>query len=223
MDICIRLENKEDHRIVEEMTREAFWNLHIPGCDEHLLAHKLRDCAAFIPKLNFVALSNGHVVGNIMYCHAAVKRDDGAEVSVLTFGPVSVWPKYQKQGIGSALIRHSLQKALELGYVAVLIYGDPAYYYRFGFEPAQKFGISTSQGGFLDALMALELAPGALDGACGRFFEGEAYYVDAEALEEFEKTFPHKEKRVTESQKRFAEMSSQMMDSDSTLCSIDSE
>ena len=85
MDICIRLENKEDHRIVEEMTREAFWNLHIPGCDEHLLAHKLRDCAAFIPKLNFVALSNGHVVGNIMYCHAAVKRDDGAEVSVLTF------------------------------------------------------------------------------------------------------------------------------------------
>ena len=209
MDISIRLEQKADHRIVEEMTREAFWNLFVPGCDEHLLAHKLRNCAAFIPKLDFVAVMDGRVVGNIMYCKAVVLDDKGAERHVITFGPVSVWPQLQKQGIGGALIRHSLKKAAQMDFGAVLIYGDPAYYCRFGFEPAQKFGISTSQGGFLDALMALELKEGALGGISGRFIEGEQYSVDPHELSEFDKTFPFKEKSVTESQKRFAELSEQ--------------
>lgn len=210
MDIIIRLEQKEDHRIVEEMTREAFWNLHVPGCDEHLLAHKLRDCPAFIEELDFVAVSDGKIVGNIMYCRAVVSDDGGGEREVISFGPVSVWPQLQKQGIGGTLIRHSLQKAADMGHSAVLIYGDPAYYHRFGFEPAKKYGIRTSQGGYLDALMALELKPGALSGVSGRFLEGEQYSIDPQELAEFEKTFPYKQKAVTESQKRFLEMSQQV-------------
>ena len=88
----------------------------------------------------------------------------------------------------------------------MLIYGDPAYYCRFGFQPAEAFGLTTSEGRFHKALQALELAPGALAGISGRFFEGEAYHVNPAELEEFDSQFPPKEKFVTESQKRFAEM-----------------
>lgn len=38
----IRLEKSSDHHIVNNLTREAFWNLYIPGCDEHYILHKLR-------------------------------------------------------------------------------------------------------------------------------------------------------------------------------------
>ena len=206
MDIMIRLEEPKDHRIVEELTREAFWNLHVPGCNEHLLAHNLRTCAAFVHELDFVAEADGEIVGNIMYCRAIISEEDGTEREVLTFGPVSVWPRMQGQGIGGALIRHSLSIAADMGFTAVLIYGDPAYYVRFGFKPAQTFDIRTALGGFHKALQALELVPGALDGVSSRFFEGEAYNVDNTELDAFDSTFPPKEKFVTESQKRFLEI-----------------
>ena len=206
MNITIRLEEPKDHRTVEELTREAFWNLHVPGCDEHLLAHNLRTCAAFVPELDFVAMAGDEIVGNIMYCRSKIVEGDGVGHDVLTFGPVSVWPRLQGQGIGGALIRHSLKVAADMGFTAVLIYGDPAYYVRFGFRPAQACDIRTSEGRFHPALQALELVPGALDGVSGRFFEGEAYRVDESELEAFDSTFPHKEKCVTESQKRFLEM-----------------
>ena len=48
MNIDIRKETKADYRIVEELTREAFWNLHSPGCDEHYLVHVLRNHPDFI-------------------------------------------------------------------------------------------------------------------------------------------------------------------------------
>ena len=207
MNIQIRLEQPGDHRTVEELTREAFWNLYVPGCSEHLLVHKLRSNPAFIPELNFVALKDDRSVGNIVFCYAAIKEDAGNQRAVITFGPVSVLPEFQKQGIGAALIQHALKTAADLGYTAVLIYGDPAYYPRFGFRSAKEFNIRTSEGKFLEALMALELSDGALASVSGCFFEGEAYNVDEEELVKFEKTFPHKEKFVTESQKRFLELS----------------
>jgi putative acetyltransferase len=207
MDITIRLEQEPDYRHVEELTREAFWNVHVPGCSEHLLAHNLRKCPAFMPDLDFVVLQDDQIVGNIMFCRSVVQDDQGSVSPVITFGPLSVLPAFQKRGIAASLVRHALQAAAGLGYGAVLIYGDPAYYHRFGFRSAQEFGIGTSDGTYMDALMALELSAGALDGISGRFVEGEAYSVNEEELMEFEKTFPHKEKCVTESQKRFQELS----------------
>ena len=209
MDMEIRLEQKEDYRTVEELTREAFWNLHVPGCSEHLLAHNLRKCAAFIPELDMVAAAEGDIVGNIMFCRAVVEGGDGTKHDVITFGPLSVWPQHQGKGIGSALIKHAIHRAAEMGFHAVLIYGDPGYYTRFGFKPARDFGISTAQGTYMDALMALELYGGALAGTAGRFIEGDAYHVDEGELAEYDKTFPPKEKQVTESQRRFMELANQ--------------
>ncbi len=70
LNIKLRLEKPADYRVVEELTREAFWGLHRPKCDEHLLVHKLRDIPAFIPELDYVAEIDGQIVGNIMYSRA---------------------------------------------------------------------------------------------------------------------------------------------------------
>ena len=67
MDVTIRLEQPNDYRIVEELTREAFWGMNHPDCDEPLLEHRMRKISAFVPELDFVAEANGKIVGNIMY------------------------------------------------------------------------------------------------------------------------------------------------------------
>lgn len=206
MDILIREETESDYRSVEELTREAFWNLNVPGCDEHYLAHSLRKSPAFIPELDLVAETDGKIVGNIMYAHSSIKQNDGSILPVLTFGPLSVLPEFQKKGIGGQLIRKSIAKAIAMGYSAILIYGDPAYYARFGFVAAEEFKIRTNQGLYAAALQAYELQPGALSGVSGKFDEGEAYQIDPELSAQFDKGFPFKEKLVTPSQSRFMEL-----------------
>lgn len=193
---AIRLEREEDYRAVEHLTREAFWNHHVPGCDEHYLAHVLRQSDCFLPELDFVAeAKNGERIGNIMYTKANVFCDSGETVPVLSFGPLSVLPEWQGKGVGSTLVRHSLKRAAELGYCAVLIYGDPAYYSRLGFLAAESFGIGSADDYYADALQALELVSGALCGKSGRFAEDHAYEVDEVEAEAFDKTFPVKEKK----------------------------
>jgi Predicted acetyltransferase len=193
MDILLRNECESDYREVEFITREAFWNLYKPGCNEHLLAHKLRKVPSFIQELDFVAVVDGRVVGNIMYSRAKITNGE-REHEVITFGPISVLPSLQSKGVGSALIRHTLRLAEEMGHRAVVIFGNPNYYHRFGFVNAESYGISTSDGLNFDAFMALELFEDALKGISGRFFEDEVFKIDEAELEEFDKQFPHKEK-----------------------------
>lgn len=195
MNINIRNETPADYRIVEELTREAFWgNLDHPTCDgEHLLVHKLRKLPAYVPELDFVAEVDGKIVGHIMYSLAKVMKPDSQEIQVLSFGPLSVHPSYKRMGVGSALMRHSIAEAARSGYRAIIFYGHPDYYPRFGFRRASRYGIVSADGSSFDALMALELYDSALDGVTGRFIEDEVYEVDPEEMAEFEKEFPYKE------------------------------
>jgi predicted N-acetyltransferase YhbS/uncharacterized protein YdhG (YjbR/CyaY superfamily) len=172
---ALRPEKKSDYNTVEQITYRAFLNAENASGDEALLARKLRSRAAFVPELDYVAELNGSVVGNIMYTRSKVVNGDGGEWETLTFGPVSVLPKYQRDGVGSALIRKTLDLARELGYNAVLIYGHESYYPRFGFKPASEFGITTAEGENFPAFMALPLTDGALDGVCGRLICDEVY------------------------------------------------
>jgi len=203
MRLEIRREAEEDFRAVEEVTREAFWNLHVPGCDEHYLVHSLREHKDFLPELDFVAVHGAEIVGSILYSRSRVE-----DVMTITFGPVSVLPVYQRMGVGSALIWHTLSLAKEMGHRAVLIYGSPDYYPRFGFRPGKHFNIRTSDNMYAAALQALELAPGALKGVAGRFFESDAFEVDVRASEAFDKGFPRRERRVTETQREFQKIAS---------------
>jgi putative acetyltransferase len=210
MQLEIRVEEEGDYRAIEELTREAFWDVHVPGCCEHYLIHTLRNCPDFISELDFVAVSGGRIAGHIAYVKARIEDVSGKNHPVIGFGPVSVLPALQKQGVGSALINHSLNEAKKMGFKVVLIYGDPRYYSRFGFHCAEKYDIKTSFGKYAVALLALELCPRALCDASGRFVESSAYDVDMQACEEFDKSFPPKEKSHTPTQDEFKVIASLM-------------
>jgi predicted N-acetyltransferase YhbS len=205
MEMELRLEEEKDHRIVEELTREAFWNVHFPGCNEHLLIHNLRKAKEFIKELDFVAMYNNEIAGNIVYVKAKIKDND-KEYTILTFGPLSVLPKYQRKGIGTTLIEHTKLLAKEMGFKAILIYGDPEYYKKFGFKASKEFNITNNDGKYPAALMALELYPNALNGIKGIFEEGKVYEINEKELEEYEKGFIKKEKRIIKGQERFNEL-----------------
>ena len=208
IDITFRSEVVEDFRCIEELTREAFWNLYAPGANEHFLVHKLRDTDCYIKDLSLVAIVDCKIVGHIMYSIAHVLGKEGYEHEMLTFGPVSVSPAYHGKGIGSKLIRYSLQRATELNYKGVIILGYPCLYQRFGFKNGYDFNISYGDGKFLKSLMVLELTKGGMDGVEGVFAESEAFNID-DSSEEFiayENTFPQMEKYTTVSQGVFQEM-----------------
>ncbi len=190
--LILRRETPPDYKTVENVTREAFWNHHGPGCEEHYLMHIMRDAEAFIPELDFVAEVDGEIVGNIVYTKSKIVGDDDVEHEVLTFGPVSVLPAYQGKGIGSELIEHTKWLAKEMGYKAILIYGDPEFYKRFGFVQAEKFDIGTADNYYAVPLLACVLEPGGLSDMKGRFFEDEVFQYDEEAVKEFDQEFPEK-------------------------------
>lgn len=194
LEITLRRERPEDYRAVEELTREAFWNHYVPGCNEHYLLNIMRNLDCFIGELDLVAETEGRIVGNIVYTRAMVIGDGGESREVATFGPISVHPVYQGKGIGGTLIETTKRMAAEQGFRAILIYGDPAYYSRFGFVPAESFGIGTGDDQYAAALQAFELVPGALNGIPGRFVEAEIFDIDPEAAEKFDKGFPPKER-----------------------------
>ncbi len=196
MDIKLRLESKQDYRNVENITREAFWDIYKPGCDEHLIVHQLRKTSAFIKELDYIACSNELIVGNIMYSVAKVINEQNQEFEVLCMGPLCVLPAYQRKGIGALLINESIEKAKHLNYKAVFIYGNPHYYHRFGFKNAEKFHIQTAIGTNIEAFMALELYEGSLNGSSGRFYEDKAFEVSEKELQDFDKEFQYKEKHM---------------------------
>ena len=203
INLAIRNENENDYRTVEEMVREVFWNLYVPGCSEHFILHNLRNSSDFIPELDFVTEKEGQIVGQIVYSRGRLKYTQGAEKEVVSFGPVSVLPMFQKQGIGSALITHTINLAREMGFPAICIYGDPRYYSRFGFRCAEKYEIKTADGKFAVALQVLELQGNALANMPGRFIESAAFEVDENEFAQYDAAFPLREKAETDSQREF--------------------
>lgn len=200
MNISIRLENENDFRNVENIIREAFWDVYKPGCVEHLIVHKIRKVSAFIRELDFIACDGEVTIGNIIYSKAKIINEDNEEFQVLCMGPLGVLPSYQGKGIGTLLIKHSINVARTLGYKAIIIFGNPNYYHRFGFENAEKYNIQTSWGANFEAFMALELYEGSLKGISGKYYEDSVFEVDDEELNIFEKQFPYKEKHITDTQ-----------------------
>lgn len=105
------------------------------------LVDKLRDTEGFVPQLCLVADNSGVILGHVMFTRVTLESDP--PVKVLALAPVSVYPAYQKRGIGSALIRRGLAIADERGEPLVVVLGHPEYYPRFGFVPASSLGIES--------------------------------------------------------------------------------
>lgn len=199
----IRRETAADYRAVEELHRNAFWNVHVPGCCEHYLAHVLRKHPDFIPELDLVYELDGKIVGNVMYTKSELLEEGGNSTGILTFGPIGVAPEYQRRGIGKALLEASFDIAAGLGYPAIAIFGDPDNYVARGFRSCKRYNVCLEGDVYPAALLVKELKPGFFDGRKLFFRESPAYEIQERDAEAFDAGFPPKEKAFRPSQETF--------------------
>ena len=196
-DYIIRLEKKEDYREVESCVRESFWNVYRPGCSEHYVIHVLRSDPAFVKELDFVMEQDGRLIGQNMFMKTIIEADDGRVINILTMGPIGIIPEMKRKGYGKAILDYSLEKAVALGFGAVLFEGNIDFYRNSGFDYARKFGIryhDLPKGEDDSFFLCKELIPGYLDSVTGVYQTPKGYYVDDVDAEEFDKGFPPKEK-----------------------------
>ena len=201
-DMIIRLENINDHRIVENLVRESFWNVYRPGCTEHFVLMKLRSDPDFIPDLDFVMEKDGRIIGQNIFMRAFIAADDGRQLPILTMGPICIANDLKRQGYGKLLLDYSLEKAAKLGYKAVCFEGNIAFYGKSGFVVASTRGIryhGLPEGMEADFFLCKELEPGYFDGITGEYATPQGYFAAEQNPEEFatyDAGFPAKEKLV---------------------------
>ena len=196
-DYMIRLEKSEDYRAVENLVREAFWNVYRPGCSEHYVIHVLRDDPAFVKELDFVMEQDGNLIGQNMFMRTIIEADDGRTIPVLTMGPIGITPELKRKGYGKALLDYSLEKAAETGAGAVLFEGNIGFYGKSGFDYAGKFGIryhDLPEDADASFFLCKELILGYLDGITGVYQTPQGYYVKDEDVEAFDKGFSPRKK-----------------------------
>lgn len=205
--LCIRNEKRADYEKVEKITREAFYNQYIPGCVEHYLVHIMREHEDFIPELDFVIELNGEIIGNIMYTKAKLVDEEKNQKEILTFGPISILPEYQRKGYGKMLMEHSFEKAKEMGYDTIVIFGAPSNYVSCGFKSCKKYNISTEDGKYPAAMLVKELLPDQLLGHKWVYFDSPVMAISEEAAKVYDDTLEKMEKRHQPSQEEFYIMS----------------
>lgn len=203
----IRNEEPGDYEAVENITRNAFYNLYVPGCLEHYLVHTMREHKDFIHELDFILELNGMIIGNIMYTKATLTDGDGNVKNILTFGPLCIEPEYQRKGYGKLLIQHSFEKAAAMGYDTVVIFGSPSNYVSSGFVSCRKHNICVKDGRFPAAMLVKELKAGALDGRKWYYKGSPVMDVLPENANAYDDTLPPKERKHTSAQEAFYIMS----------------
>lgn len=215
----IRLEEEKDHIKVENIVRDAFWNVYRPGAYEHYIVHNLRKDSSFIKDLAYVIEENDEIIGHINYSNGRLnlyrKNRYGVDIKVsegrkkaTVLGPIAIDSKYQSNGYGSKLIRHTLNLAEEMGIPFVFVIGDENYYSRFGFESASKYNIylegtdTEDENPFfmIRILNGNENIIKNLDFDKGIFYNPKVFDVDEKMVDEFDKNFEYKEKKVHEGQ-----------------------
>ena len=197
MNYQIRLEKKEEQHTVENLVKDAFWNVYRPGCLEHYVLHCLRTDPAFVTELNFVLEAAGQIIGQNVFVRAQIKADDGRTIPILAMGPICIAPAFQRKGYGKKLLDYSLEKAKMLGYGAVCFEGNIGFYGKSGFTFAREFGIryhGLPAGADDSFFLCKELLPGYLHGVTGEYAPPQVYLVDPQQAEVFDKNFPPKEK-----------------------------
>ena len=202
MSITFRREEPRDHRAVETLVREAFWNVYRPGCVEHYVLHCMRDDPAFVRALDLVMEKGGEIIGQNVFMRAQIRADDGRTIPIMTMGPICVAPAFKRQGYGKQLLDYSLEQAAALGCGALCFEGNIDFYGKSGFTFASRFGIryhGLPEGADASFFLCRELISGYLAGVAGEYAPPEGYFAaekNPAAFEAFEAQFPAKEKLV---------------------------
>ena len=134
--IKIRQENIDDYEEVYNVIKTAFETAEHADGNEHELVVALRKSDSFITELSLVAVKDNKIVGYILFTKIKI-----GEYEELALAPLGVLPEYQKQGIGSELIKEGHKLAKVLGYHYSVVLGSDKYYTKFGYIPASKYGI----------------------------------------------------------------------------------
>ena len=205
--MIIRLETPKDYREVENLTRDAFWNVYRPGCTEHYVLNQYRTNPDFIPELDLVMeegdgeyQSPGKLIGHVMFSKAEIILDDGTNFPTWTFGPISIHPDYKRKGYGLKLLNYALIKAKEMGIGLLQMEGNIGFYKHAGFDLASKLNIhyhDMPKDEDVPFFLAQELIPGYWGNREGTYCPPKGYFVadeNPEAFEAYEATFPQKEK-----------------------------
>lgn len=199
--IKIRPENENDYDDVEILVRNSFWNVYRPGAFEHYIVHNLRSDDSFIEDLAYVMEIDGEIVGHINYSWGFMEYENES-MPAAVLGPLSVDENHQNQGLGSKLIRYTLNLAERENIPFVFVIGDENYYHRFGFESASKYEI------FLDGTDSDDECPFFMIKVFdenklknkGIFHNPDVFNLNQCDVDEFDKNFEFKEKLVLESQ-----------------------
>ncbi len=161
------------------------------------MIHVLRGDPAFVKELDFVMEKDGRLIGQNMFMKTVINADDGRDIEVLTMGPICITPELKRRGYGKILLDYSLEKAAAAGFGAVLFEGNIGFYGKSGFDYSSRFGIryhDLPEGADSSFFLCKELISGYLDGVTGVYRTPTGYYVDETDAEEFDRSFPQKEK-----------------------------
>ena len=202
--ITIRNEEEKDRAEVEDVIRKAFWNLYVPGCNEHYLAHIMRSHPDFLPELDFIIELDGKIIGSIMYTRNKLIEENGNEKNILTFGPVCILPEHQRRGYGKQLLEHSFERAAAAGYDVIVIFGSPNNYVSRGFKSCKKFNVCTEDGTFPAAMLIKELKPGTLENGKKYVYRPSPVFTfDEKEAERFDAGLEKMEKECRPGQEEF--------------------
>lgn len=159
--IKFRPENDKDRAAIFETNKLAF-----PEDNEARLVDMLRESESYVNGLSIVAENDGEIVGHILFSKLKIESPEGDFV-VLSLAPLAVKPDFQRQGIGSGLIKEGIKACKMSGYKAIVVVGHPEYYPRFGFTSAREKGLEAPFPVPDEAFMIYELSPGSLDNIRG--------------------------------------------------------
>ena len=197
-NLTIRQETAADFFAVENLTRDAFWNVYRPGCLEHYVLHLFRDRPEFIPELSLVLEREGEIIAHVMFAWSEILLDEGCprgssnrHLRMMTFGPISVRPDLQRQGYGKMLLDFALERAREMGAGCIAMCGNIRFYGKCGFVTATSKGVRYADDPDGDApyFLIKELTPGFLDGVRGTYKDPQGYFVSEAETDEFDKRF----------------------------------
>ena len=196
------METEDDYFEVENMVRNSFWNVYRPGAFEHYIVHNLRDDESFLENLTYVMESNDEIIGYIGYSVGFIDYGD-ERIDAVVLGPLAIHEDFQNQGLGSKLIDHTLNLAKDDDIPFVFVVGDEDYYRRFGFISASEYDLyleGTDTGDECPFFMIRVFDESKLKRRTGIFHNPEVFDVDSQDVDEFDKRFEYRQKKVLEGQ-----------------------
>jgi putative acetyltransferase len=142
MKLSIRRQAPGDESAVFDVVHQAFDKPDEAEAVDKIVARQGEDLA-------LVALSDGHIVGHVLFSPMSVENYQG-KAKITGLAPLAVHPDFQNQGVGKQLVNEGLRLVREAGFTAVVVLGSETYYGNLGFTPASEWGLAFSEGAFGD-------------------------------------------------------------------------